>query len=39
MNSEIYNVVIIGNPGVGKTTIVNTLNNIYRKIDIPESKL
>ncbi|OUM62410.1 hypothetical protein PIROE2DRAFT_61925 [Piromyces sp. E2] len=36
MNSEIYNVVIIGNPGVGKTTIVDTLKNIYRKIDIPE---
>ncbi|ORX49373.1 hypothetical protein BCR36DRAFT_292204 [Piromyces finnis] len=37
MNSEIYNVVIIGNPGVGKTTVVNTLKNIYQKIDIPEN--
>jgi len=37
MNSEVYNVIIIGNQGVGKTTIVNTLKNIYQKIDIPEN--
>lgn len=37
MNSEVYNVIIIGNVGVGKSTIVNTLKNIYQKIDIPEN--
>jgi len=38
MNSEVYNVIIIGNEGVGKSTIVNTLKKLYQKIDIPESK-
>jgi len=39
MNSDVFNVIIIGNPGVGKTTVVNTLKNLYQKIDIPESKI
>jgi len=37
MNSEVYNVIIIGNEGVGKSTIVNTLKKLYQKIDIPEN--
>jgi len=39
MNSEVYNVIIIGNLGVGKSTIVNTLKSLYQKIDIPENNI